>query len=86
MEEQKDKQLMGSRLAFLRRYHKLTQVKLAGILGCSQKYISDWESGRRWIPTKYLLKIIREFDIDLDYFHPDKLGPDKFFVKQHDRD
>ena len=65
-------EIIGHRLYVLRTFHKMKQSELGKRLGCSQNYISDWEAGRRWIPTKYLIELSRLFNISLAHFNPDE--------------
>lgn len=64
--------IIGHRVYILRSFHKMKQSELGSQLGCSQNYISDWEAGRRWVPTKYLIQLSRLFHISLAHFNPDE--------------
>lgn len=69
--EDKDLRKIANRLLLLRRKHNLTQKSLGEMLGVTGRYISTWESGKSWLPFKYVVKICRLFQVDLEYFAPD---------------
>jgi len=74
MEEKTDAQIMGKRLILLRQHHELSQKDLAKLLECNQRYISEWESGKRLVSTRILLKLSKIFHITLAYFDPTEKG------------
>lgn len=65
-------QAMGIRLLKLRNFHGIKQQEIADKLGVSVKYVSDWECGRAWIPTGYLIELSRLFSISISHFSPDE--------------
>ena len=68
--------ILGYRLKILRMQHDMKQRELAEKIGYAQSYVSDWECGRKIIPTEALMKIVRFFDVALDYFDPRNTNPD----------
>lgn len=59
--EQKD--LVGYySLTEYRKRHNLTQTELANMLGCTQKHISDIESGKRWPSKSFVDKFASVFN------------------------
>lgn len=59
---------MGERLNHLRNQKNITQAELAQKLGCTQRSISYWESGRRDIPFDKLLEICKFFKVEPNFF------------------
>ena len=57
----------GSRLKELRKENKLTQTKLAKILGCSYGTIAGYERERYLIATPFLYTICKKYHISADY-------------------
>ncbi len=57
----------GQRIASLRDSRDMTQKDLSKILGVSQAYVGQWESGTRTIPTDKLYAVARYFDVSADY-------------------
>ena len=74
MKEREIKQYMGSQLTKKRLSLELNQTELANNIGVSQSYVSDWESGDRWINTKRLIDICNFFRISITYFFPKELN------------
>ena len=62
-----DKSLMGSRLKFLRDSVKLSQAKLASLMGVTQTAINRYEHGQSDIPNHILFWYAEHFDVSLDY-------------------
>ena len=48
---------LHSFLLFARKFRSLTQKQVADELGVHQTCISDWEKGKKKMPTKWLAKI-----------------------------
>ncbi len=65
---------LGPKVRRLRRHHALTQVQLAGRLGISASYLALIENGQRPLTVPLLLKLGREFDLDLDDFTGEEDG------------
>ena len=58
---------VGQRLKLLRETLNLSQAKLAKKLKVSQSAISKWESGERDIPTAILVRLKKEFGVNLNW-------------------
>ena len=58
---------MFRRIRDLREDHDLTQKEVAKILSCSQQVYSNYELGRRDIPTDILIKLSRLYGVTTDY-------------------
>lgn len=67
--------LSASRLIEFRKSKKLTQEKLANILKTTQSVVSDWEKGKRFIPTLYLFEICKKYNVSADYILGRKDNP-----------
>jgi transcriptional regulator with XRE-family HTH domain len=65
--EELQNQEIGSRIAELRRAHKLTQEVLAEKLNVSTKHISHVERGCASLSLRNLVELCRIFDCSLDY-------------------
>ncbi|MEZ4443677.1 MAG: short-chain fatty acyl-CoA regulator family protein [Polyangiaceae bacterium] len=63
-----DKLMLGAKVRGLRRREKLTQAQLADRLGVSGSYLNLIENNRRPITANLLLKLAKEFSIDLASF------------------
>lgn len=57
---------IGTNLQQIRKSHGYTQEKLAEIIECSPRYISDIEQNRSKPSYEVLVKICNEFQIGLD--------------------
>ena len=55
------------RLRQIREKQKLSQVKVATHLNCSQQVYSNYELGQRDIPTDILISLSKYFDVSVDY-------------------
>lgn len=55
------------RLRQVREKNKLSQVKVANYLNCSQQVYSNYELGQRDIPTEMLIRLSNYFDVSVDY-------------------
>lgn len=60
--------MLGAKVRGLRRKQKLTQAQLAERLGVSASYLNLIENNRRPLTANLLLKLAKEFDIDLATF------------------
>lgn len=58
---------IGSRIADVRRSHKVTQEALAEMLGVSPKHISHVENATSCLSLKNLMQFCTAFDCSLDY-------------------
>lgn len=58
---------IGTRIAEIRRYHKITQESLADLLGVSPKHISHIENATSSLSLKNLIQLCTIFDCSLDY-------------------
>lgn len=43
------------------------QKDIAKILGISQQYYSEYESGKRTIPVPYLIELSKHYNVSVDY-------------------
>lgn len=59
--------VIGKNLKDIRKELKLTQEKLADIVGCSYGTIAGYEIGRYTIATPVLYKICKKYHISADY-------------------
>jgi XRE family transcriptional regulator, fatty acid utilization regulator len=66
--------LLGPKVRRLRRHHGLTQVQLAKRLGISASYLALIESNQRPLTVPLLLKLGREFELDLEDFTGEEDG------------
>ena len=58
---------MYSRIRDLREDKDLTQKKIADILHCSQVCYSNYETGKRDIPTGVLIRLAEFYQTSTDY-------------------
>lgn len=58
---------IGTRIAEIRRYHKVTQESLADLLGVSPKHISHVKNATSSLLLKNLIQFCTIFDCSLDY-------------------
>lgn len=58
---------IGSRIAEVRRSHKVTQEALADMLGVSPKHISHVENATSCLSLKNLIQFCNHFGCSLDY-------------------
>ncbi len=56
-----------SKLKSLRIENKLSQKKLADILGTTNSSVCDWECGRAEPDIEMLIKIAKTFQVSVDY-------------------
>ena len=59
--------ILGARLRLLRESVKLTQLKIAAMIGSAQATINRYESGEGAPPLKTLLWYADYFDVSMDY-------------------
>ena len=55
------------RIKDLREDHDLYQKDIANLLGISQQYYSEYESGKRTIPIQYLITLAKFYKTSIDY-------------------
>lgn len=58
---------LGARIAIARNEQALSQAKMAEALGMSLRAYQSYESGKRAIPVEALIKLHRQFDVDLSW-------------------
>lgn len=58
---------MYKRIRDLREDHDLTQKQIAQKLNCSQQVYSNYELGKRDIPTDILIKLSNLYKVSVDY-------------------
>ena len=58
---------LGARLAITRNEKALSQAKMAEALGMSLRAYQSYELGKRSIPIEALIKLNRQFDVDLSW-------------------
>lgn len=58
---------VSERMRSLRENHALTQQQIADILNTSQQYYSEYENGKREIPTRHVIKLCQFYDVSADY-------------------
>lgn len=59
---------VGQRIKELREKNKLSQAKLANLLGCSQSAIAKWEREKDCIPNKeHLNRLAKVLEVSIDY-------------------
>ena len=58
--------LLGQRVAHLRKASNLTQVQLSKLLGISQQHMGSFENGIRKIPASMLPKLAEIFAVPVD--------------------
>ena len=55
------------RLRDLRNDSDLMQKQVAGVLGIDQRVYSNYETGKREIPTRFVIKLAELYDTSTDY-------------------
>ena len=55
------------RLRDLREDSDILQKDVANLLGISQQYYSEYESGKRTIPTQHLIALAKYYKTTIDY-------------------
>ncbi|SLN41537.1 helix-turn-helix domain-containing protein [Pseudooctadecabacter jejudonensis] len=58
---------LGARIAIARNEQALSQAKMAEALGMSLRAYQSYELGKRAIPVEALIKLHRQFDVDLGW-------------------
>lgn len=58
---------IAHRIRNIREDHVLTQKQIADVLNTSQQYYSEYENGKREIPTRHVLKLCRFYNVSADY-------------------
>ena len=59
--------IIGTRLRELRQSAKLSQVKIAEVVGSRQSAIARFESGEAYVPAEVMIRYADYFDVSLDY-------------------
>ena len=59
--------IIGTRLRELRQSAKLSQVKIAEVVGSRQSAIARFESGEAHVPAEVMIRYAVYFDVSLDY-------------------
>ena len=62
---------IGEKIKELRIESGLSQAQLSAELGVSQKAIDDWERGVNEPKARYIMSIVKFFDITYDEFFDD---------------
>lgn len=62
---------VGEKIKELRLENKLSQLKLATMIGVSQKAIDYWERGVNEPKIGYIISLVKVFDIDYNEFFTD---------------
>ncbi len=60
---------IGKRLRSLRESARLTQVRMAEVLGVQQSRINRYESGHSTPPAEIFIKYADYFDVSMDYLY-----------------
>lgn len=55
------------RIRDLRIDHDISQAEIAKIIGTSQSYYAQYESGKRSIPFERVIILARYYNVSLDY-------------------
>ena len=55
------------RIKDLREDNDFLQKDIAGILGISQQYYSEYENGKRTITISHLITLAKYYDVSIDY-------------------
>lgn len=63
---------LGPRVRELRKERRWTQERLAALLGITQGHLSQLERGSGFFTADQLLTLLRHFNVQLDYFSPQK--------------
>ena len=59
--------IVYERLRNLREKAKISQSEIAKIIGTSQSYYAQYESGKRAIPFERVITLARYYNISIDY-------------------
>ena len=59
--------MVFERIKELRQEKKLTQTQVAELLGIDQRVYSNYETGKREIPSHHLIELAKVYEISLDY-------------------
>ena len=55
------------RLSYLREDHDMVQKEVAAFLGIDQRVYSNYETGNREIPTRFVISLARLYNTSTDY-------------------
>lgn len=73
---EKYKKIIAKRIKMLRINCGMDQRQFANTIGCAQKDVSGWESGKKMISIMHMFNICDAFNLKLDYFDPRTPGPE----------
>ena len=59
--------IIGQRLRILRQNAKLSQARVAEVVGSRQSAVARYESGEAHVPAEMLVTLADYFDVSLDY-------------------
>jgi len=59
--------MVFERIKELRQEKRLTQTQVAELLGIDQRVYSNYETGKREIPSHHLIELAKVYEISLDY-------------------
>jgi transcriptional regulator with XRE-family HTH domain len=76
-----NKKLLGKRIKQARENRKLTQEKLAEIIGVSTVYVSHLEIGSKLPSLETLVKISNSLDISVDYLLSNDVNTAKEYLE-----
>ena len=62
-----DQQLIGQRIASVRRLRNIKQVELGAAIGVTDQTISNWEVGLRTPRADLLAELCKQLDCSADY-------------------
>jgi transcriptional regulator with XRE-family HTH domain len=63
---QEQRRALGSRIRTWRMRRRLSQAKLASLVGVTQSSLSHYENGKRDLSVTILIRIAQELDVDLE--------------------
>jgi len=55
------------RLSELRQDHDMVQKEVAALLGIDQRVYSNYETGKREIPVRFLIVLADHYKVSIDY-------------------
>lgn len=63
---QEQRRALGSRIRTWRMRRRLSQAKLASLVGVTQSSLSHYENGKRDLSVTILIRIAQELEVDLE--------------------
>jgi transcriptional regulator with XRE-family HTH domain len=79
MNESELRGILGTNLKKYRNYRKLSQAELAEMVDISPNFISDLETGKRWLSSDTLAYLANVLSIEVrDFFTVEKAVSDEF--------